>query len=170
MKTRTLLTILTAVAMVMSCSNDLDNTGRSFSLRHYNHSGCKKSTSANSFNMGTQGEDESEWPPKELLEYEGHDNGNITLHHINASFNCAVADIQSSITLSGNTIVIDEKEVFNDGVMANCFCPYDLTFTAGPLEEGAYTIIVRKNNREFSHTSIHFSETAQGTVELVSLL
>ena len=67
--------------------------------------------------------------------------GNISIHHINAGFNCCPDDFDVPVSVSGSSIIIDET-----GVDGNCYCEclYDLSFTLTGLKPGKYTVIVKE--------------------------
>jgi len=165
MKTRILAIAFFSAIFLMGCSSDEDShVAQSFRVTNYSHTGCKSYASTNS--SRAQKDDGSSFPSFiEYIEYEGHDNGYITLKHIDAMFNCAVAEIEASVSLSGNQIIIDEHEVLGE-VAANCICPYDLSFDAGPLTDGNYTVIVRRDGYISGKATIDFSKTAKGRVIL----
>jgi hypothetical protein len=74
---------------------------------------------------------------KECLEYEYDQNFILHLKHINAGFNCCPKKIYADITISGNTITIEEKEQ-EEGCF--CLCLFDVKYQILNLNPGEYTI------------------------------
>jgi|GEM_PF-2016161 len=65
----------------------------------------------------------------------------LTVHHIDAVYNCCVEDIDVLIKISGNVVDLYEKEVLK--TPCRCLCPYDITTEIGGLAPGTYTVRIR---------------------------
>ncbi len=61
----------------------------------------------------------------------------LSLTHINAGFNCCPGTIKMSASLSGDTIVVTEKESTS---LCDCNCLYDLEMTISNVESKSYYI------------------------------
>lgn len=63
----------------------------------------------------------------------------LSLEHINAGFNCCPGEITCSFSVSGDTIIITEKEKSS---LCNCNCLFDLKIELGHIEARSYVIKV----------------------------
>jgi hypothetical protein len=61
----------------------------------------------------------------------------LTIHHINAGFNCCPDSIYCKVSLSNDTITIRE---FEKGGLCNCDCIYDLTIEVNGVALKKYLI------------------------------
>ncbi len=68
-------------------------------------------------------------------------SGNVSIHHINAGFNCCPDDFDIPVSVSDGSIIIDETGVSGD---CYCECLYDLSFTLTGLQTGKYRIVVKE--------------------------
>lgn len=120
-----------ALVAFTGCKDDDYNPVKQPKLTNFNNSGCKPS--AESRSVGGN----------EYFELKGSQAGNLLVKHINAVFNCASNKFEAKANLEGKTITVTELAIIENGVMANCICPYDLDYEIGPLEEGeTYSITV----------------------------
>lgn len=72
--------------------------------------------------------------------------GKLSLKHINAGFNCCPNGIYTTINLTGNKLVINEKENAED---CRCLCLYDIEMEVNNILPGNYTIIVIEPYAEY---------------------
>lgn len=63
--------------------------------------------------------------------------GKLSLKHINAGFNCCPNGIFANINITGNKIIINEKENSSD---CRCLCLYDVEIEVNNIIPGNYTI------------------------------
>jgi hypothetical protein len=61
----------------------------------------------------------------------------LTLKHINAGFNCCPDSIYCTITVRGNTILIEE---FEKAALCHCNCLYDLEIEINGVEAKKYDL------------------------------
>lgn len=92
----------------------------------------------------------------EYLEYKTVDTDYLQINHINAWFNCEPGEIFVTAELINGAIVIDAYE---DPALANCICPYDLSYRIGPLKYGRYIIRILRGDIKFS---INFKSSTNG--------
>jgi hypothetical protein len=59
------------------------------------------------------------------VDYVYEAGGKLTLHHINAGFNCCPLDVTARVWLADHTVYIEEEEVL-DGWGCWCLCLYDV--------------------------------------------
>ncbi len=139
-----------------------DNSG--FALRNLTHSGCKKTAMApRKVVAATQVLDEEEY-----IEYEGRENGFITINHLNSLFNCGVTNIGAEISVSDNVIRLSEK--MTEGSILRCGdCPFDIMIDAGPLVNGVYKMILSKDGKDYGQCTITFSPSAKGKEQVKPL-
>jgi hypothetical protein len=64
-------------------------------------------------------------------------SGKLSLIHFNAGFNCCPGELSCSISFTGDTLVIREKE---ESAMCDCDCLYDLYIDVSDFEEQDYII------------------------------
>ena len=108
-------------------SNDSESYG---SLVTY--SGCKEFHSANYIN-GTPSSND-------CIEYQYDGESVLLIKHVNAGFNCCPDEILAEIRVSGNEIIIEEKEEMD--MPCPCLCLYDLDYEIANLKPGKYEIKV----------------------------
>ena len=77
---------------------------------------------------------------EECVEYDYDGVGLLVLKHINSGFNCCPEKITADILLSGNMILIEEKEE-EQGCF--CQCLFDVKYELHDLAPGEYTIEVK---------------------------
>lgn len=65
----------------------------------------------------------------------------LTLHHINAGFNCCPKNISCNNTIQNNTIIIIEKE---ESALCDCNCLFDLEIQVSGLENKKYFIKIKE--------------------------
>ncbi len=64
-------------------------------------------------------------------------NNELILEHINAGFNCCPDSLYCDVSLSSDTIIIQE---FENGSLCNCLCLYDLTIKLYGVESKTYVV------------------------------
>ena len=132
-----------------------DNSG--FSLRNFTHSGCKKNANAPKKAAAIS----SVLGSEEYIEYEGRENGFITIYHLNTLFNCGITDIGADISVTDSVIHLAERKT--KGAYARCgYCPFDVVIDAGPLMDGVYKVIISKDGVDYGQCTITFSPSAKG--------
>jgi len=90
------------------------------------------------------------------IEYKRVDDDYLQINHVNAWLNCEPGKIFVSAELINDTIAVDEYE---ETGMANCICPYDLSYQIGPLYYGHYIFRIERGDIEFS---INFNSSTNG--------
>ena len=88
------------------------------------------------------------------------ENNVLIVNHKNAYFCCEQNEIAGEVRFEGNTIFLSESE---KNPIANCICPYDLTFAIEGLQEGKYHVIVVKDGLECKDFHIEL-RSSEGTV------
>jgi len=96
----------------------------------------------------------------EYLEYKTVDTDYLQINHINAWFNCEPGEIFVTAELINGAIVVDAYE---ETALANCICPYDLSYRIGPLNYGRYIIRILRGDIEFS---INFNSSTKGVFRI----
>lgn len=124
--------------------------------KNYSVSGCKsRSTTRTDSPYG-----------EERMEYQNAEKaGYLRVSHINALFNCEPGQILTDVSFQDGLFVVVEKE---EQTVANCICPYDLSYDIGPLSEGReYTVSIRRGQLESSEVvkfNFTYSPTVKGQV------
>ena len=131
MKSKFLYTafVLAIMFCVITCENE-NQTNQTFSGKMISHSACKskKSTTIDSDTPDTLS----------CVEYNYEaSTGKLILKHINAGFNCCPQEINGTVTLNNDTIIIEEKE---SGGFCDCECLFDLDFEVTGLEAKTYVV------------------------------
>jgi len=80
----------------------------------------------------------------------------LTLVHHNSAFNCCPM-ITSNVTISGDTIVLNEIESYDQHGACHCLCLFDLTFEVVNLPQSVYIIVVNEIYLEQDDEQIVFS-------------
>ena len=122
-----------------SCDNT-DFPSDEFSAQEINYGDCKpvkKSTT------------------EEYIELTSSENFYLDIKHVNSWFNCSPGQIVVDASLEGITISINEYSTDNS---ANCICPYDLSFSLGPLRYETYNFIVKSGGWEILNVEIEFNK------------
>ena len=150
--------LASALAMsVTGCSGDDDakrDDEARFGAKNVLKSGCKP-VSANSPRYADESPGLSE-----SIAYKDNGNGYLHISHTDAMFNCE-SNINIKASVTGAQIVVNEEET---NAVANCVCPYDLSFDVGPLEEGRYTVVVKFNGNETTRFALDYKPGAEGRV------
>ncbi len=84
-------------------------------------------------------------PNLDCIEWNYTAEGQLYLKHTNAGFNCCPEELYAEITITADTITIEEYE---RGSLCHCLCLYDLDYTISNLEPGTYTIRVEEPYRQ----------------------
>jgi hypothetical protein len=106
-----LSSVLFVMLSVNSCENEHSLAGSIVS-----HSDCKSSKSA------VKGEETPDSLSCVNYLYDAYTK-KLTLNHINAAFNCCPGKLTCRISMSGDTLIIREKEATP---MCNCDCLFDI--------------------------------------------
>jgi hypothetical protein len=81
----------------------------------------------------------------EKLTIRSEADGYFKFDHTNVSFNCCLpAGISANLSLSGDTLFLNEKET--EPGNCRCLCSYDLTSEIKNLEEGNYVLCLVKDS------------------------
>ena len=88
------------------------------------------------------------------------ENNVLIVNHKNAYFCCEQNEIAGEVRFEGNTIFLSESGM---NPIANCICPYDLTFAIEGLQDGKYHVIVVKDGLERKDFHIEL-RSSEGTV------
>ncbi|MBR9977109.1 MAG: hypothetical protein KFH87_03390 [Bacteroidetes bacterium] len=78
----------------------------------------------------------------------------LTLHHVNAAFNCCPEEIIVEVEKEDNVIRIIESQ---RGPNCRCDCLYDLAILVEHVPAAAYMIIVEETRRNEKDTRIEFA-------------
>jgi hypothetical protein len=76
---------------------------------------------------------------KECIEYEYDGASILRLKHINAGFNCCPGEIDATISVSNNMILIEDRE---EAQGCFCQCLFDLQYEILELGRGEYTLAI----------------------------
>lgn len=114
---------------LISCEKE--NTNNKSQGRVIEKSGCKN------FSLKSLSEISSDATQVDYLY--NTETKELTLTHLNAGFNCCPEDINCSVSLTNDTIVIEEKEKLGYDVCC-CNCLYDLTILVTNIELKKYVI------------------------------
>lgn len=101
--------------------------------------------------------------PAEYITLKTIDNYYLLFNHINTIFNCQPGQITVTLSISNDTITLNEEE---SEYSADCVCPFDITFKLGPLEEGIYTIMFQKFEGTFKKYSLDFNKSSDIRIDL----
>jgi hypothetical protein len=70
--------------------------------------------------------------------YDGEDI--LTVHHLNAAFNCCPQELLADFSFSDNAITITEGEIADPP--CDCLCLYDVDYRITGLPPGEYSLII----------------------------
>jgi hypothetical protein len=116
--TNTIVIFLFAGLFIISCENEKTGSQQlKITGNLVNNSACKNELKSNSGLFDT---------PDSLscIEYSFDDlNNKLTIKHINAGFNCCPDSLYCNVSLSNDTVIIEE---FEASALCNCDCLYDL--------------------------------------------
>ena len=99
----------------------------------------------------------------EYIEYKTVDGDYLQINHVNAWFNCEPGQIFVSAELINDTIVVHEYE---ETGLANCICPYDLSYRIGPMDYDQYIFSIQKGGCIYAEFSINFSSSTKGVFRI----
>ncbi len=99
----------------------------------------------------------------EYIEYITVDAEYLQINHVNAWFNCEPGKIFVSAELINDTIVIHEDE---ETALANCICPYDLSYRIGPMNYDRYIFSIRRGGCIYTEFSINFNSSTKGVFSI----
>jgi hypothetical protein len=80
---------------------------------------------------------ESPGPNQTCVMWEYTEEGTLLLTHYNAGFNCCPEKILTSMQISGDTIIITERDSLQ---LCRCNCLYDIDFVIENVEQANYVI------------------------------
>lgn len=95
----------------------------------------------------------------EYIEYKTVDADYLQINHVNAWFNCEPGKIFVSAELINDTIVVNEYE---ETALANCICPYDLSYRIGPMNYDQYIFRIQRGGCIYTEFSISFNSSTSG--------
>lgn len=126
------LVVFTFTFMVFSCTKDSDNK-KELTLKGklINHSNCKSNVKSDRI---------IKYYPDTVscVNYAFDATSNkLYITHINAGFNCCPDSIYCNITLSNDTIIIEEKEPL---ALCDCNCLYDLSIEISGVDAKKYQL------------------------------
>lgn len=127
LKSVVIISIIAIVSFLSACEESGINPG-DISGKLINKSECKHSKSAASETSDSLS----------CIDYTFISSGNkLVLKHINSAFNCCPGEINCDISLSNDTIIIEEsEEVF----LCDCNCLYDLNIEITGIEAKSYIL------------------------------
>lgn len=160
--------IIAAVFIIVACSScqgsginedNLENQGDTVTYsdifepqnppRNFSVTGCKSVT--------------RDLFDEEYLEYQATEDGYLRITHYNSIFNCKPGRVFAELSVNSHEYIINEIELY---AIAECVCPYDLSFDIGPMKEEEYTVIIRRNDVELIKFSITFNSVLKGQVPI----
>jgi hypothetical protein len=147
-----LLASFFSLLSLTACSSDDESEVKYF----FAHTGCK---SAGTSVSGNSRAEVSAIETTGSFEFQVENNV-LIVNHKNAYFCCEQNEIAGEVRFEGNTIFLSESE---KNPIANCICPYDLTFAIEGLQEGKYHVIVVKDGLERKDFHIEL-RSSEGTV------
>lgn len=147
-----LLASFFSLLSLTACSSDDESEVKYF----FAHTGCK---SAGTSVSGNSRAEVSAIETTGSFEFQVENNV-LIVNHKNAFFCCEQNEIAGEVRFEGNTIFLSESE---KNPIANCICPYDLTFAIEGLQEGKYHVIVVKDGLERKDFHIEL-RSSEGTV------
>ncbi len=132
MKTRNIfsLTLFALFFIAFGCNDKTENDKPSaFSGKLASHTGCKLMISDSTINRTDS---------LSCAEYTFNNATNkLLIKHINAGFNCCPDSIYSNVSISNDTIIIQE---FESGPQCYCLCLYDLNFEIDGISANKYQV------------------------------
>ena len=146
MKPKHLTIVMIFLTTCLSCDKS-EFPSQDFSVDEINYGDCKPITKS---------------VLDEYLELTTINDYYLAISHINAMFNCAPGQIIVDATLEDNIISINEYSTENS---ANCICPYDLSFSIGPLQYETYILSV-KHNYEILNVEIDFNKNTDLRIDI----
>ena len=147
MKISSILTVLVLFSLCLSCDND-EFPDDPFSIKGTTYGSCKPITKS---------------VIEEYLLVSVTDNYFLEVKHINALFNCAPGEIIVEGTCDGVNIFLNEYET--EGY-ADCICPYDISFTIGPMNYGIYTFILQRGGFEVFRDQLVFNSETDKRIDI----
>ncbi len=79
-------------------------------------------------------------PVMDCIEYSYGDN-TLVIRHVNAAFNCCPEELYVDLNISGDTLIIVEREKSS---LCDCDCLYDLDYTLDHISKGTWWIRVKE--------------------------
>jgi hypothetical protein len=89
----------------------------------------------------------------------------LDINHTNSLMNCSPGKISVNAVMKNRIITISENE---SSSLANCFCPYDISFRLGPIDYSEYKLILNRNGLTIKEYSFTFSKDTNLIVEISS--
>jgi hypothetical protein len=93
---------------------------------------------------------------QDCIEYQYDGQSVLSIHHINAGFNCCPDELAAIINIEGNIITIEEVEYLDNGG-CYCLCLFDLDYQITGLPLGEYTISVIEPYRDPGDEPLEFT-------------
>lgn len=154
--------LLAAIALLFvasGCKNDTDDIEKKkpsvVSGKLVSHTGCKVlPTDPSSYSFDSQSCAE--------YSYNGATQ-RLVIKHVNAGFNCAPGDLSVKVSISNDTLIIQEFETMQ---AANCNCLYDLNIEIEGIDAKPYQIKFIEpylGNQEQLIFGVDFSDQTEGT-------
>jgi hypothetical protein len=147
MKPKHLTIVLIFLATCFSCDKS-EFPSKNFSVDEIYYGDCKTVTKS---------------VLNEYLELTTINNYYLAISHINAMFNCVPGQIIVDAILEDNIISINEYSTENS---ADCICPYDLSFSIGPLQYDTYKLSVKQANYEILNVEIDFNKNTDLKIDI----
>jgi hypothetical protein len=94
------------------------------------------------------------------------ENNMLKISTTNTIFSCCMEELQKSITVTDNVIVINLTEDNSD---CNCICGYGVDLTIGDIDFGNYTIKLLVSNLEYASLNVLFNENTNLTFKIKDL-
>ena len=153
-----LINLLVLTMGFVGCSNDNEKIkdDTPFTLRNFVHTSCKNKATPDEPASANFAQLDSY---EESIEYSCKSSGRLYIKHVNAVFNCCAEEIKASTSLTNGRIIIAETE---KGGTCDCICPYDLSFEVGPLKDGKYTVVIKRDSQEYTTFVIDFDKNLSG--------
>ncbi len=125
------ITVVITTTMILSCNHENEtNQPSGVNGQLVGQSDCKNNKSGS----GTTEVSDS----LSCVEYTFEaTNNKLILKHINAVFNCCPGNLSCNVTISNDTIIIQESE---QHALCNCDCLYDLDIEVTGIESRQYQI------------------------------
>ncbi len=143
MKKIIISTTIVFIFVFASCEKNQNESV--FKLKNFTHGECKRNNSKS--------------VKKEYVKYQFAAGNYLNISHFNTVFNCCPGNLTVNTQLNNGIIKIYEKEEKQD---CKCICPYDFTYTLGPLDFGRYIVKVYKNNEKHTEFTIDFNADTDG--------
>ncbi len=140
------LFLIVAISFVISCEKSTINQVKVFDIKQ---EGCKTFKSLVGKNQ-------------DCIEYQTVNDNYLRIKRINVAFNCCIDSVNITTSIDPERVIhVKETEVCLHP--CDCICLYDLGYTIGPLEYGAYTLLVIEEYADTMIVEFEFSASTQGS-------